>query len=245
MNVVIFADGDVGEKIVSYLISNYIDDLIMVITASENNISVLAKENEIETHVFYKEDKNFYERLPCDIDLGILAWWPHIITKKLIKSAKQGFINTHPSYLPFNRGKNYNFWALVEQVPFGVSIHFVDLSIDSGAILLQKKIPYDWTDNGESLYKKASSSMVDLFQLAYIKLKSGHTACKPQDISMGSFHQSSELEQASQINLEKQYRARDLLNLLRARTFSGHPSCWFVDDGSKYEVTIKIKKVAK
>ena len=49
----------------------------------------------------------------------------------------------------------------------------------------------------------------------------------------------------SEIDLGKKYKAKDLLNLLRARTFSGKPSCWFRDEDNKYEVRIKIKKINK
>jgi methionyl-tRNA formyltransferase len=54
---------------------------------------------------------------------------------------------------------------------------------------------------------------------------------------------SSELESASKIDLEARYRARDLLKLLRASTFDGHPGCWFEESGNRYEVSIHIIKV--
>ena len=49
----------------------------------------------------------------------------------------------------------------------------------------------------------------------------------------------------SEIDLEKSYKAKDLFNLLRARTFMGKPSCWFFFKKSKYEIRIKIDKVRK
>ncbi|MCS6820651.1 MAG: hypothetical protein NZ551_02175, partial [Microscillaceae bacterium] len=65
----------------------------------------------------------------------------------------------------------------------------------------------------------------------------------PQVKSEGSFHWGKELEQASQIDLDATYTARNLLNLLRARTFEGYPSCYFIENGEKYEVRINIKRV--
>ena len=61
----------------------------------------------------------------------------------------------------------------------------------------------------------------------------------------GSFHRASELESASKIDLNANYRARDLFNLLRARTFEGYPSCWFEEDGCRYKISIKIEKEIK
>ena len=51
------------------------------------------------------------------------------------------------------------------------------------------------------------------------------------------------MDLASKIDINKSYTAKQLLNLLRARTFQGHPSCWFEDvDGQEYEVKIQIKR---
>src|SRR5205807_7477144 len=38
-------------------------------------------------------------------ELGFLAWWPEIIRDPLLTLPRRGWINFHPSYLPFNRGK--------------------------------------------------------------------------------------------------------------------------------------------
>jgi hypothetical protein len=44
------------------------------------------------------------------------------------------------------------------------------------------------------------------------------------------------------IDLEKTYTARDLLNLLRARTFPGYRACTFSDGEASYEVRVEIKR---
>jgi methionyl-tRNA formyltransferase len=53
------------------------------------------------------------------------------------------------------------------------------------------------------------------------------------------------LDAASLIKLDELYSGRELINLLRARTFSGHPGCWFIDNGIRYEVSIEIRRVEK
>ena len=59
---------------------------------------------------------------------------------------------------------------------------------------------------------------------------------------MGSFHYAKEIDPASEIDLEKEYKAKELLNLLRARTFPPYPSCYFYYNGERYCVTVSIKK---
>jgi len=125
--------------------------------------------------------------------------------------------------LPHNRGKLYNFRALVEESPFGVTLHCVDSGIDSGDIMAQKAITCDWCDTGGSLYHKAQREMVTLFRETYPVLRDGRLPRQPRDLQAGSLHKARESDPASRIELNARYTARELLNRLRARTFGGHP----------------------
>lgn len=242
MRLVLLADGVVGIEIARYLMMNYQEDLVLIVTTEINDIHREAELNGIPVCLFDNE-KNVSDRLKNGCDLGLLAWWPKILKQPLLELPRLGFVNTHPSLLPYNRGKHYNFWALVEQAPFGVTIHQVDSGIDTGDIVAQAAIAYDWSDTGESLYRKAQAAMVDLFVNTYSILRSEQWVPKTQAAGKGSFHSASELEPASQIDLNSCYKARDLLNLLRARTFNGYPGCWFEEAGERYEISINIKKV--
>ncbi|MFA5380259.1 MAG: formyltransferase family protein [Dehalococcoidia bacterium] len=228
------ADKKVGFEITQWLLDEYPEDVGFIVVDGLNWIREAA----------LKAGKPYSYGVPhhMDFDLGILAWWPHIINKGLLSLPRYGWINTHPSLLPHNRGKNPNFWAIVEQAPYGVSIHMVDKGIDSGAIIAQRAIPYDWTDTGATLYEKAEEEMVELFKKAYPKLRKLEIPFMKQDPKAGSFHKASELEPASRIDLDCLYFGRELLNTLRARTFPGHPGCYFEDGGITYEVRVEIKR---
>lgn len=244
MKILMMCDGPVGEAICQWMISNFPQDLVTIVTVEENEVSRLAAQNAIPTSVFQGEERLLEELAYLEpVQLGILAWWPKLISRTLLNHPSLGFINTHPSYLPFNRGKHYNFWNLVESVPFGVTLHFVDEGIDSGDIIAQLRIPVGWEDNGRTLYEKAQKAMISLFTTSYPEIRKGNIPRIPQVLSEGSLHYSSELENASQINLEDRFSARELLNLLRARTFPGRPACRFIEHGDVYEVTINIKKI--
>lgn len=242
MKIVLFADGLVGEMITTHLLENFKNDIGLVVVIAENKISQLAKNHKIKFEI-YNSSNSICNRIDFSFDFGILAWWPKIIKNDLINKAKRGFINTHPSLLPFNRGKHYNFWAIVEEVPFGVTLHFVDTGVDTGPILAQEKIEYDWLDTGESLFFKAQSKMIELFIKTYPNIRECNFHTLQQDLKFGSFHHSSEIEQKSYIDLNQCYNARHFINLLRARTFKGYPGCWFEDNGKKYEISITINQI--
>lgn len=247
--VSLFADGVVGLKSLQFLLNNYREDLHSVVVYGDDSFVLKELDKNGFTKdaifVFYKgreqELITFLKR--STPEFIILAWWPAIIKPDLIAVPRKAVINFHPSLLPHNRGKHYNFWTLVEETPFGVTLHQVNEGIDSGDILFQKPIAKTWEDTGESLYHKAQQAIVELFEESYPKLKAGAYLPVPQHLEEGSFHLAKELEEASTIDLDKTYVAKDLLNLLRARTFYPHPACRFTDPSGTYQVRIQIEKV--
>lgn len=242
MKLLLMADQKVGSEIFRWLLQEFPNDIAMLVVTSENEIWEEARNANSPCAVFESADQICATAGQLEIDLGVLAWWPTIIKNPLIDLPRMGFINTHPSMLPYNRGRHYNFWALVEQAPFGVSLHMVDEGVDSGDVVAQQQIPYGWEDNGESLYRLAQKSTIELFQETYPSIRELEFRRIPQDPSLGSFHRAAELDPASEIKLDDSYVARDLLNLLRARTFAGHPSCWFREGDEEFEVRIEIRK---
>lgn len=246
MKIALFADKFVGLEVLKYFIENFKDDIALLIVTEENAIFSHAKSFHIPTKIW---NPNTLESMRAlHVDLGILAWWPKIIKSELIHIPRQGFINFHPSYLPYNKGKHYNFWAIVENAPFGVTLHRVDEGIDTGDIVAQKEINYDWSDTGESLFLKAQSEIIDLFKNTYpsLRITKIDKISTPQQKSQGSFHYANEINEICKIDLNKTYNARFLLNLLRARTFDNHPACNFIDEtGTEYEVRVKITRKEK
>ena len=75
-------------------------------------------------------------------DLIVSILGNEIFKKEIISLPKKGIINLHSSLLPKYRGLMPSFWVLKNNEKFtGVSIFYVDEGIDSGPILMQKKIP--------------------------------------------------------------------------------------------------------
>ena len=64
---------------------------------------------------------------------------PHIIA-----AAGGNIINLHPGFAPQYRGRYGSFWPIYNKEPelVGVTVHFVDTGIDTGAILMQQKVDF-------------------------------------------------------------------------------------------------------
>lgn len=244
MRLLLLADQRVGLEIAKYILGCHPEDLAAVVTTGDNDIYCLAQQHGVPAYICGNAGESISDRLVGgSFDVGVLAWWPWIINEALIELPRKGFINTHPSLLPHARGKHPNFWSIVEEAPFGTSLHKVALKVDSGDIVAQQPIPYGWCDTGGSIYTKALVATVDLFKATYPAIRTGEFPLVPQRLTSGSFHLSSEIADASRIDLDKSYRGRDLLNMLRARTFPGYPGCWFEDSGVRYEVTVSIRSL--
>jgi len=86
-------------------------------------------------------------------DLLIMAFVTDIIPHDLIKTPSQGAICYHPSLLPRHRGGSAINWALIMgDRETGLTIFWADAGIDTGPILLQKRVPIGKEDTTGSIY---------------------------------------------------------------------------------------------
>ena len=89
------------------------------------------------------------------IKLICLAGFMKILSKNFIKKFKGKIINIHPSLLPKYKGLNTHFRAIKNGEKFaGCTVHYVTSKLDSGKIILQKKIKISKKDTAFSLAKK-------------------------------------------------------------------------------------------
>ena len=89
------------------------------------------------------------------IKLICLAGFMKILSNNFIKKFQGKIINIHPSLLPKYKGLNTHFRAIKNREKFsGCTVHYVTPKLDSGKIILQKKVKISSKDNHSSLAKK-------------------------------------------------------------------------------------------
>jgi methionyl-tRNA formyltransferase len=174
--------------------------------------------------------------------LGVLAWWPHILKGPLVSIPTLGWLNLHPGYIPYNRGKHPNFWCLVDGTPCGAALHFVDPGVDTGPVIARAQIETRWEDTGETVHRKCRDLAVQLFKDNFDAVIRGTARRAPQVMGEGTAHRSTEIETVSEIDLDQTYTARHLINLMRARMFPPHPTAFFNDGGKTYSVKVVIEE---
>ena len=94
-----------------------------------------------------------------------------ILSKNFIKKFKGKIINIHPSLLPKYKGLNTHKKAKKNKDKFaGCSVHFVTAKIDSGKIIMQKKVKIEKKDTIASLAKKVLKKEHWLYPAAIKKI---------------------------------------------------------------------------
>jgi phosphoribosylglycinamide formyltransferase-1 len=89
------------------------------------------------------------------IDLICLAGYMRILGEEVIQTFEKKIINIHPSLLPAFPGLNAQKQAINHGVKFsGCTVHFVDLGVDSGPIILQTVVPVYDNDDEKSLSER-------------------------------------------------------------------------------------------
>ena len=89
------------------------------------------------------------------IKLICLAGFMKILSKDFITSFKGKILNIHPSLLPKYKGLNTHKRAISNNEKYsGCTVHVVNSRLDSGKIILQKKVKISKTDTAKSLAKK-------------------------------------------------------------------------------------------
>lgn len=103
-------------------------------------------------------------------------------------------INLHISYLPWNRGSDPNFWSFFDRTPNGVTIHLLDPGVDTGPVLLQKRVDFDRDrETLSSSYQRLHSEIQTLFIENWDRIRTGSLPPRPQSPG-GSLHLSREFK---------------------------------------------------
>ena len=117
-------------------------------------------------------------------EIGIVVAYGKLLPKEILSIPKYGFLNVHFSLLPKYRGAAPIQWALVNgETETGVTLFWLDEGMDTGPILLQKKITIQPEDDAETLRNKLVGLGVSSIDEALALLKAGEHERKPQ---MGS-----------------------------------------------------------
>ncbi|MCH5238981.1 MAG: phosphoribosylglycinamide formyltransferase [Muribaculaceae bacterium] len=161
--IAIFASGNGSnfEAIAEACRQNRLDAQVALCVCDHPGAYVTERAKRLEIPVLEFKPKNYsgkeeYERMILselqkeEVELICLAGYMRIVGKTLLDAYKEKIINIHPSLLPAFPGVDAIGQALKYGVKvFGVTVHFVDETLDGGKIISQIAIPYEGGDREE------------------------------------------------------------------------------------------------
>ena len=135
------------------------------------------KINNIKKKVFNFKKKNQIENQILsllrnhEIKMICLAGFMKILSRNFIIKFRGKILNIHPSLLPKYKGLNTHQRALNNNEKYsGCSVHFVNSKLDSGKVILQKKVKISKNETKQSLAKKVLVQEHKLYAKAILKV---------------------------------------------------------------------------
>ena len=121
--------------------------------------------NKLKFEIFINKLKN------KNISLICLAGFMKILNKNFILRFKKKILNVHPSLLPKYKGLDtFNRVLESKDKITGCTIHYVNDKLDSGKIILQKKVLIEPEDNNQKLRLKIQRQEYRAYSEAIYKI---------------------------------------------------------------------------
>ena len=161
------------------------------------------------------KEETFLERIgDIQPDLFVVVAYGQILPKALLVLPKHGAVNVHGSLLPKYRGAAPIPRAILkgEEVT-GVTTMMMDEGMDTGAILLQAKIPIGERETGESLHDRMALSGALLLRETVQGMRTGTIHPTPQDPTLATYAPSIKKEDGT---IDWKREAREIDRQVRA-----------------------------
>ena len=132
---------------------------------------------KIKKKIFNFKKKNLAEKEILEelnknrMSLICLAGFMKILSKNFIKRFKGKILNIHPSLLPKFKGLNTHERAIINKEKYsGCTVHYVNSKLDSGKIIIQKRVKIKKNETPKTLAKKILLQEHKLYPAAILKI---------------------------------------------------------------------------
>lgn len=157
------------------------------------------------------------------------------------KLPEYGTFNLHASLLPQYRGAAPINWSIINgETSTGVSTFFIDEKIDTGEIILSKKVPIDKDENVGDLHDKLMHAGAELVTETLEGLKMGPVPTRKQKIS-GKLKEAPKLTKEN-TKIDWLAPVEEIYNLIRG--LNPYPGAWCYLKNNGETISIKVYKVS-
>jgi methionyl-tRNA formyltransferase len=166
-------------------------------------------------------------------ELFVMSNWRRWLSPDVYRLAPHGAINAHDALLPAYGGFAPINWAVAAgERETGVTVHVVDEGLDTGAIVVQERVPIGFDDTATDVYHRTLPLFPELVAKAVGQLESGTATPVAQDRSAASFFPK---RSRRDIAIDWQRTPTEIYNLVRAQS-DPYPSAFTLHDGTELEI---------
>lgn len=173
-------------------------------------------------------------------DVVVACGFAHVVPPGVLAVPEAGCINVHPGLLPETRGYNPNVWSIVEDLPAGATIHYMDEGIDTGDVIARREVERRFDDTGKDLYRRIERACYECFTQTWPAIEAGEVAATGQDDAAARSHTQADFERLCELDPDATYTVRELLDRLRALTFPPFANAHLEVEGERYYVEVSI-----
>lgn len=163
--VLVSGSGTNLQSIIDHTENGLINGEVALVISNNKDAYGLKRGKIHEIPSFYVDSKNRNTKIlellkEYEIDLVVLAGYLKILSVEIIDAYRNKIINIHPSLIPKYSGKGFYgekvHKAVIENNEefSGATVHYVDEGVDTGKILLQRKVKVLKEDDYKSLSKR-------------------------------------------------------------------------------------------
>jgi methionyl-tRNA formyltransferase len=162
----------------------------------------------------FRSDAAYEQFKSLEADLAILAFVTLIVPERILYTPRHKSICFHPSLLPRHRGASAIAWTLIQgDDETGVTWFWPDKGIDTGPILLQRRVAIGPNDTTGSLYFNALFPLgIEALGEALDLIKAGNPPRIVQDEALATYEPICRDEHA---RVDFTRPGRDVHNLIR------------------------------
>ena len=146
-----------------------------------------------------------------------------IIKRRILSIPKEGIINFHNGPLPRYGGVNVCSWAIINgETQHGVTWHYLDESIDTGDIIVQRRVDIAADETAISLIMKCVNAGIESFKEVLPRVIEGGVPRQKQDLSKATYFSRKDIPNDGSISFQWPYLVFD--RFIRGLSFHPMPN---------------------
>ena len=228
--------GRAGYEVLNNIIlnNNYNFKKIIIFTHKKNNDILLDFVKNLSLEYYEDSINNYLDLIKNKEGLLLSIHYRYIIKNYIINSFKGIKVNLHPSLLPKYKGCFSSVWAIINnESETGITYHTLTEEVDSGNILIQKKIKILPEDTAFSLFNKLITLGIKELDNLFELLDNGYNGYEQKGLS-SYYNRKIPYDGIINKNWDENLKKR----FVRAMFFPPHKGALLINEkGEKIEIS--------